>query len=104
MESVEEAGTPSRACGGARFSGSRAVPTEGALPFRWARILSITAGSSMQAMILTCPAHRSQVSVSIRSGPIEHPLQPLHLYALRVQIIDAWRSAGVLSSQFSPVG
>jgi hypothetical protein len=24
--------------------------------------------------------------------------------ALRVQVIDAWRSAGVLSSQFSPVG
>jgi hypothetical protein len=35
---------------------------------------------------------------------IEHPLQPLHLYALGVQVIDAWRSAGVSSNQFSPVG
>jgi hypothetical protein len=74
MESVEEAGAPSRACGGPRFSGSRAVPTEGALPFKCARILSIAAGSSMQrfdasTMILTCPAHRSQVSVSIRMRP-----------------------------------
>jgi hypothetical protein len=60
-------------------------------------------------MILTCPAQRSQVSMGPppdRSGcgPIKHPFQPLHLYALRVQVIDWWRSAGVLSNQFSPVG
>jgi hypothetical protein len=35
---------------------------------------------------------------------IEHSLEPLHLYALGVQVIEAWRSAGVLSSQFSPAG
>jgi hypothetical protein len=39
----------------------------------------MTAGSSMQAMTLTCPAQRSQVSMGPppdRSGcgPIEHPL------------------------------
>ena len=99
----------SRACGGARSSGSITGSVDGSLPFRCARILSITVGSSMQAMILTCPAQRSQVSMgppSDRSGcgPIEHPFQPLHLYALWVQVIDWWRSAGVLSNQFSPVG
>jgi hypothetical protein len=87
-DSIEESGMPSRACGGARFSESRAAPAEGALLFRCARILSITAGSSMQrfdasTMILTCPAQRSQVSVGpppdrSGGGPIEHPLQPLH--------------------------
>ena len=58
-----------RACGGARPSGNIANSAEGSLPFRCARILSITAGSSMQAMILTCPLQRSQVSISIRMRP-----------------------------------
>jgi hypothetical protein len=35
---------------------------------------------------------------------IKYPLQTLHFYALWVQIIEAWRSAGVLSNQFSPAG
>jgi hypothetical protein len=35
---------------------------------------------------------------------VEYPLEPLHLYALWVQVIDWRRSAGVLSSQLSPVG
>jgi hypothetical protein len=34
---------------------------EGALLFKCARILSITVESSMQEMICTCPAHRSQI-------------------------------------------
>jgi hypothetical protein len=56
-----------------------------------------TLASSMQrfdasTMILTCPAHRSQVSMGPppdRSGcgSIEHPFEPLHLYALGVQVI-----------------
>jgi hypothetical protein len=48
------------ACGGARPSGNIASSLECALPFKCARILSITAGSSMQAMILTSSVHRSQ--------------------------------------------
>ena len=59
----------SRTCGGARSSGNIAGSVEDALPFRWARILSITAGSSIHAMILTCPLQRSQVSISIRMRP-----------------------------------
>ena len=35
---------------------------------------------------------------------VKNTFEPLHLYALRVQVIDWWRSAGVLSSQFSPLG
>ena len=42
MQSVEEAGTPSRACGGALSSGNIANSAEGSLPFRCARILSIS--------------------------------------------------------------
>jgi hypothetical protein len=58
----------SRTCGGALPSGNIANSAEDALPFKCARILSITAGSSMQrfdasTMILTCPAQRSQVSM-----------------------------------------
>ena len=43
MQSVEEAGTPSWACGGALSSGNIANSAEGSLPFRCDRILSITA-------------------------------------------------------------
>jgi hypothetical protein len=55
-----------------------------------------TLASSMQrfdasTMILTCPLQRSQVSMGpppdrSECGPIEHPFEPLHLYALRVQV------------------
>ena len=94
MQSVEEAGTPSRACDGALPSGNIANSAEGSLPFSCARIISITPGSSMQAMILTCPAQRSQVSISILNTR----------FSLCIQVIDWWRSAGVLSIQFSPLG
>jgi hypothetical protein len=53
MQSVEQPGAPSRTCGGALSSGNIANSAEGSLPLKCARILSITAGSSMQAMILT---------------------------------------------------
>ena len=42
MASVEESGTPGRACGGALSSGSIANSAEGSLPFRCARILSFS--------------------------------------------------------------
>jgi hypothetical protein len=54
--------------------------------------LSMTDGSSMLAMIPTCPAHLSQVSMSILNTRLSRC----------IQVIDAWRSAGVLSSQLSP--
>lgn len=72
-ESVEKSGAPGRVCGGAQSSGRIVFPVEGALSFRWANIFSITAGSSIQAMILTCPAQRSQVSMSMLNT-----LQTLH--------------------------
>ena len=53
--------------------------------------LSITIGSSM---ILTCPAQCSQVNISALNT----------LLSRCIQVIDAWRSAGVLSGQLSPVG
>ena len=64
----------SLACGGPRPSGNIAKSAVGSLPFRCDRIFSITAGSSIQrfdasTMILTCPAQRSQVSISIRMRP-----------------------------------
>jgi hypothetical protein len=33
---------------------------------------------------------------------VKYSFHPLHLYALRMQVIDAWRSADALSSQYSP--
>jgi hypothetical protein len=42
MMNVSWSQSKSRACGGARSSGSIAFPIDGALPFRWARILSIS--------------------------------------------------------------
>lgn len=38
------------ACGGARHGGNRATGVAAALSSRWVRILSMTSGSSMQAM------------------------------------------------------
>ena len=38
---------------------------EATLLSRWVRIFSIATGSSMQAMILTAPAHSRQVSMSM---------------------------------------
>ena len=85
----------SRACGGALSSGNIANSAEGSLPFRCARILLMTAGSSMQAMILTYPVQRSQVSMPPHRsgcGPIKHPLEPLHpghrLVALRWRLVQ----------------
>ena len=51
--------------GGARLSGNGSGPFVSAFSFRWSRILLITTGSSMQAMILTGPPQAWQVSMSI---------------------------------------
>ena len=48
--------------GGARDGGKRRVASQASLRSRWVRIFSITAGSSMQAMILTRPPQVLQVS------------------------------------------
>ena len=55
----------SRTGGGARPSGNRPTGSGAAFSFTWVRIFSITAGSSMQAMILTAPPHSRQVSMSM---------------------------------------
>lgn len=53
MISVSGSQSKIGACGGRVLPAERiALPTEGALPFRCDRLLSITARSSMQAMFL----------------------------------------------------
>ena len=52
-------------CGGARQCGNQVGSTEGSCLSRWMRIFSITAGSSMQAMILTAPPQTRQVARSM---------------------------------------
>ena len=63
---------------------------------RWGDTRSSMQRFDASTMILTCPLQRSQVSMG--------PPEPLRHYALRVQVIATWRSARVLSSQFSPAG
>ena len=52
-------------CGGARLSGIRIVSIAGTVSSRWVSIFSMTTGSSIQAITLTCPPHSRQVSISM---------------------------------------
>lgn len=64
-----------RTCGGARRGGNRAVSAQALLPSRWVRMLLITAGSSMQAMIRSAPPQAEQISMSMpkaRSRRCDH--------------------------------
>jgi hypothetical protein len=51
--------------GGPRQSGNNPAATEVTLSLKWASIFLITAGSSIQAMILTSSSHLLQVSTSM---------------------------------------
>ena len=60
-------------CGGARLCGNTTGSANAAFLSRWVSILSMTTGSSIQAMTLTAPPH-------LGAGfyvDIEHPLQSL---------------------------
>ena len=107
MIRVSRSQSKRRACGGARPSGSTTRSAEGALPFRCDRILSITAGSSMQPMILTCPAHRSQVSMSILNTRfslcIARPGFSFRLSLVRKQV-PGFSSPGVTSRSMCQSG
>jgi len=52
-------------CGGARLCGNTTGSANAAFLSRWVSILSMTTGSSIQAMTLTAPPHWEQVSMSI---------------------------------------
>jgi hypothetical protein len=80
---IEESGAPSRACGGARFSGSRAAPAEGALLFRCARILSIT--PVVRHSLFNAVVRRLEDDLDLPGAPLagldvdtKNSLQPLH--------------------------
>ena len=77
MESVEESGTPSRACGGALPSGNIAN-SAGSLPFRCARILSISP-------VVRHSLFNAGNDLDLPGAPltglninIEHAFEPLH--------------------------
>jgi len=71
-------GQSNRPAGGARLWGSRSCGPEVTFSCRWVRILSMTTGSSMQAITLTAPPQALQVSMSIlitrllRKQTLEH--------------------------------
>ena len=102
MESVEESGTPSRACGGALPSGNIAN-SAGSLPSRCARILSISpvvrhslfnAGNDLDLTTAPPAGLDGAATGSILNTRLSRC----------IQVITTWRSAGVLSNQLSPVG
>ena len=53
------------ACGGARGCGNTTGSDNAAFLSKWVSILSMTMGSSMQAITLTAPPHLLQTSMSI---------------------------------------
>jgi hypothetical protein len=75
------------AWGGARHGGKRRATPQAPLLSRWVRILSITTGSSTQAMILIAPPQARQVSTSMWNTRFRRC----------AQVIDARRSRGVFS-------
>ncbi len=74
--------------GGARHGGNREASAAAPFVSRWVRILSITTGSSMQAMILTGPPQAGQVWISM----------PNTRFRRSAQVIKARRSPGGGSS------
>ena len=74
--------------GGARHGGRRGASGATAFASRWVRIFSITAASSMQAMIRTAPPQVGQVSMSMSNTRLRHC----------AQVIEARRSADVCGS------
>ena len=73
--------------GGARQGGNREGTVEAFLVSRWVRIVLITAGSLMQAMIRTTPPQAGQVSMSM----------PNTRFSRCAQVIADRRCAGMLS-------
>jgi hypothetical protein len=76
---------------------------DGVLSFRRIKILSIT--PVMRHSFFDAAVRRLDndldlplTALAALNIDIEHQLEPLHLYALRVRVIDWWRSADVLSS------
>ena len=87
-----------RAYGGALSSGHIANSAEGSLPFRCDRILSISPVVRHSLFDASDDLDLPRALLAGLDVDIKHPFQPLHPGH------DWWRSAGVLSIQFSPVG
>ena len=97
-----------RACGGALPSGNIASSAEGSLPFRCDRILSITPvvrHSLFNAAVRRLDNDLDLPGAALTGLDIDPDAAQLNTRLSRcIHVIAAWRSAGVLSSQFSPVG
>ena len=92
-----------RTCGGPRPSGRSAVPAEGALPFTWARILSIS--PVVRHSLFNTGYDLNLTGAPLAGLDVDPDAAQLNTRLSRcIQVIDWRRSAGVLSSQFSPVG
>jgi hypothetical protein len=78
------------------------------LPFRWANILSIS--PVVRHSLFNAAVRRHDYDLDLTTAPfasldIDPDAAQLNTRFSRcIQVIATWRSAGVLSSQFSPVG
>ena len=96
----------SRACGGALPSGNITGSEEDALPFKCARILSIT--PVVRHSLFNAAVRRLDDDLDLTTAPFASLDGAAFGSMLNtrfsrcIQVIATWRSAGVLSSQLSP--
>jgi hypothetical protein len=89
-------------------SGNIANSAEGSLPFRCARILSIS--PVVRHSIFNAAVRRPDYDLDLPGAPLAglninpNAAQSNTRLSRCIQVIATWRSAGVLSSQLSPVG